>query len=306
MNETTSYGIRRIGWIIAVGVVAAVGWYIGSRGNKPTDVVPTSRPVEKTGIYRDIAGRIVRLSPELGSITLDHDEIPGFMRAMVMDLKVAAHVSLSAFQPDDEVVFDLARIDGTYQIVRLVHASGMKRTPATVSTADPDEPPLDRGDLVPDLALIDSHGKRFQLRQMKPANKVITFFYTRCPLQNFCPAQTKRLSELQKFLDESGSDLHLLSLTLDAEHDGTELLAAYAGQFNVDPSRWTLAGSEDPESIRRFARRAGAQIQVQPGDYQIDHALIALRIDGNRIVDRVYGLTAIEQLLRNMPTSTTR
>jgi hypothetical protein len=69
---------------------------------------------------------------------------------------------------------------------------------------------------------------------------------------------------------------------------------------------WTPAGGEDPESIRRFARRAGAQIQVQPGDYQIDHALIAVRIDGNRIVDRVYGLTAIEQLLRNMPTSTTR
>src|SRR5690606_13290431 len=101
--------------------------------------------------------------------------------------------------------------------------------------------PLGRGDLVPDLVLLDTQGQPFRLREMKQRQKLITFFYARCPLKTFCPAQSARLARLQRHLADTGSDVHLLSLTLDAEHDRPDVLAGYAERFNADPARWTLA-----------------------------------------------------------------
>ncbi len=286
--------------VLMVTVCVALGWYIGSRSGQTPDA-ETSAPGESSfTVYRNIGAQIVRLDPEVNSITVDHEEIPGFMRAMVMDLKVDSSVKLASFKPGDAIRFDLARVNGVYQIVYIRPASPNEETVDSTAAAVPAEPPLERGDLVPDIELINAKGEPFRLRAMAPRRKVITFFYARCPLKDFCPAQAERLAELQKFLASSGSDVHLLSLTLDGEHDGPDILSGYAERFGADPARWTLAGSKHPEQIRSFADRAGGEVRKHADGKSIDHALIAVRVDGDRIVDRVYGLAAIEKLLRQM------
>lgn len=250
-------------------------------------------------IYRDVAGRIVRLAPDDGIMTVDHQEIEGLMPAMVMDLRVADWRELSGFSPGDDIIFDLVNIDGTIQVVRLRLAG----RDTSVSPQPDDSGPVDplgRGDLVPDLKLYDASGHRFHLREMEPRNKVITFFYVRCPLQDFCPAQSQRLAQVQKHIASSESDVHLISLTLDSDNDGPDVLADYARRFRVDPSLWTLAGGENSEAIRSFADRAGARVVRDTKGTRIDHALIALRVDGDRIVDLVYGIEATEKLVRAM------
>lgn len=286
-------------WLRGVALVllaVVVGWFLGTRltkGDASADHDTTNQ------IYRDIAGRIVRLAPDDGMMTVDHEEIKGLMPAMVMDLRVADWRELTGFSPGDDIFFDLVNLDGTIQAVRLRRAD----RDTSVSPHPDDSGPVDplgRGDLVPDIELYDASGHQFRLREMEPRNKVITFFYVRCPLQDFCPTQSQRLAQVQKHTASSVSGVHLVSLTLDSDNDDPEALADYAKRFRADPNLWTLAGSEDSEAIRSFADRVGAQVERDKDGTRIDHALIALRVDGDRIVDFVYGIEAIEALIRAM------
>lgn len=303
MKENRKVAARRVGLAVVIITAIATGWYIGSQVDGDPSATP---PGEQNGeVYRDVAGTVVRIDPEHASFTVDHEEIEGFMAAMVMDLNVAAPAELEGLQPDDEIIFDMARIGDTYKAVRIrLVDDDVNRADAAEphphDAADPPANPLGRGDLVPDLTLIDATGESLSLRNMEPRHKIVTFFYARCPLEMFCPAQAKRLAELQHHIERHESNVHLLSLTLDGEHDDPNVLAGYADRFDADPTRWTLARGTDPAAVRDFADRAGARIHEHRDSYEIDHALIALRLDDDRIVDRVYGLDAIEQLVKGM------
>lgn len=299
MDNTRNTGMRRLGMGILLAAVVAVGWYAGSRVGRDAPESASTSADDPGDAYRDIAGRVIRVSPEDGVVTMDHEEIPGLMVAMRMDLQAADPAELEGLRPGDDVIFDLHRIGETYMAVRFRRASASDEPPPSRADEPPADP-LGRGDLVPDLALIDAHGRAFRLREMPQRHKVITFFYTRCPLANFCPAQSSRLAELQRHIDATDSPVHLVSLTLDARHDGTEVLAGYAQRYEADAQRWTLAGSEDADAIRAFANRVGARIHTQDDGFEIDHALIGVRVDGQRIVDFVYGLDAIEQLVQGI------
>ncbi len=232
-------------------------------------------------------------------MTVDHEPIDGFMPAMVMDLPLADPREVGRFSAGDEVIFDLVQIGGEYRAVMLREGNGA----GGLAVAQDDHAPvasLGPGDLVPDLELYDPSGERFHLREMEPRHRVITFFYVRCPLQDYCPTQSLRLSQLQRQMAESPTEVHLVSLTLDAEHDRPEVLADYANRFQADSERWTLAGADDAEAVRDFAHRAGGRITRHEAQGQIDHALIGLRVDGDRIVDVVYGLDAIESMVMTM------
>ena len=297
------YVYGKVRWIAAVGVivlVAAGGWLIGNRfnGSNPD---AESNDTQGAPVYRDIAGRVVEVHADTRMIRMDHEKIEGFMDAMVMDLKVADSVELDAVSENQTVRFDLARIGDTYKIAKIRSADPdtTESNPDAGAASKPANP-LGPGDRVPDLTLYDTNGQRFQFRQMKPKSKLITFFYVRCPLQDYCPAQSRKLAELQEKLDKTGSDVHLVSLTLDAEHDDAQVLADYANRFDADPDRWTLAGGQNPEALRRFAHRAGARVREYDDNFQIDHALVGLRVEGDRIVDRVYGLQSIAEMATGM------
>lgn len=302
-------GVPWVATILVVAFAMGLGWYIGSRLGADADEAadrPHNAQQRRAGsvgdgeVYRDVAGRVVRIDREQGVFTVDHEEIEGFMRAMVMDLNLADPAELQGLEAGDEILFDLARIGDTYKAVRIRRVGDEGAVQPPGAAVEPPADPLGPGDLVPDLALVDAHGRRFNLRELQPRHKVVTFFYARCPLEHFCPAQSQRLAMLQRHLRESGSEVHLVSLTLDAEHDGQQILAGYAEQFEADPNHWTLARSDDADAIREFAHRAGAQVHARSDSYEIDHTLIALRVDGDRIVDRVYGLDAIERLVQAM------
>ena len=289
----------RVGLVVLAAVL--IGWMMGSRLGGGAGSNHASMPdAADSQIYRDVRGRIVRLAPEDGVMTVDHEAVDGLMPAMMMDLQLAEPGELSRFSAGDEIVFDLVTIGGVLQAVRLRPADGAEDGTGPEGSDSLPADPLGRGDLVPDLELYDPAGERFSLRGMEPRHRVITFFYVRCPLQDFCPTQSLRLSRLQERVAKSPSGVHLVSLTLDAEHDRPDVLAEYAERFNVDPARWTLAGAEDAEAIRRFANRAGGRIATHEGRHDIDHALIGLRVDGDRIVDLVYGIEAIEALVLAM------
>lgn len=287
-----------------VGLAILVGWRVGryAGNDNPSD---HAQPAAAPGTFPNVGGKIVKIMLEEGIVTVDHEEIKGFMPAMVMDLKVAEPRELAGLNPGQAIRFDLVKLKGQYLMVRIRPASSVEERQVPDSHSPSASPqtgvnPLERGDQVPDLLLTDSQGKEFRLRDLPMRHKLVTFFYTRCPLDNFCPAQSRRLSQLQKWIDEQQIELHLVSLTLDAGHDNAGVLSSYAEHFAADPARWTIAGGGNPAAIRDFANRVGARVQPEQSGFRIDHALVAVRLDGDRIVDFAYGLDAMERLVRGM------
>ncbi|MFW5925859.1 MAG: SCO family protein [Myxococcota bacterium] len=298
MGTNDASGSKR-GWLtgsLIVAAVVALGWYAGTRLGDSSGSESESGPAEEGEIYEDVAGQVLGVDAEQNTVKVHHERIEGFMESMVMDLQVADSVNLESIEPGYAIRFDLAHTGDTFEVIDI-------RPDEAAAGDDPrklPDNPLDRGDRVPDLKLFDTQGNRFRLREMEAERKVITFFYVRCPLEDFCPAQSNRMRELQNELKQSGSDVHLVSLSLDSDHDDAEVLSEYAERFSVDPDRWSLAGGVDAGAVREFARRAGAGVERQDDSFQIDHALVGLRVEDDRMVDRVYGLQSIADMVRNM------
>ena len=63
---------------------------------------------------------------------------------------------------------------------------------------------------------------------------VASFIFTHCPLS--CPRITSVMKGLQARL--AGTDVQLVSISVDPERDTPEVLADYARKFGADPDRW--------------------------------------------------------------------
>ena len=94
---------------------------------------------------------------------------------------------------------------------------------------------------VPQFELTNQEGKPFGFAQLKGKIWIADFIFTTCP--GPCPMISSRMSELQKPLENT--DVHLVSVSVDPEHDTPEILRGYAGKLQAQPNRWDfLTGSK--------------------------------------------------------------
>ncbi|WP_409305796.1 SCO family protein [Peribacillus sp. SCS-155] len=75
--------------------------------------------------------------------------------------------------------------------------------------------------------------------------RLVTFFYTNCP--DVCPSTMNDLKTVQEEIkkhDLFGSEIQLISISIDPEVDDAETIRNYAAAFKADPSGWIwLRGS---------------------------------------------------------------
>jgi protein SCO1 len=87
------------------------------------------------------------------------------------------------------------------------------------------------GDVVPNFSFTNQDGQRVSLKQYHGKVLLLTFIYTRCPFQDFCPRMSENFAEIYKQLETDPSlewSTQLLSLTFDPEHDTPKILRDYA------------------------------------------------------------------------------
>ena len=112
------------------------------------------------------------------------------------------------------------------------------------------EDPVEFGAL-PDFALLDQRGETVSLASLRGKPIVFGAIFTRC--YGPCPEITKSMASLQAGL--AGTDVQLVSVSVDPEYDRPEVLTAYAETNGADPERWTfLTGGE--EEVHDFVRQA--------------------------------------------------
>lgn len=103
-----------------------------------------------------------------------------------------------------------------------------------------------------DFRLINQLGHPVSLADIPGRIVVADFFFTSCP--SICPRLTQSMRSIQVAYAKNDTALHLLSFTVDPEHDSVPRLKRYADQYHADHDTWWfLTGGKD--TIYRLARK---------------------------------------------------
>ena len=142
---------------------------------------------------------------------------------------------------------------------------------------------------MPDFSLTNEDGKRISLRDYRGKALVISFIYTRCPLQDECPLTTHNFAVVEKALAANPalySETHLLSVSFDPAYDTPAILRSYARGFGEDRfDHWEFASLPTAET-RDAAKFFNIFLSEQQG--QISHSTCTAIIAPDGTLYRIY------------------
>ena len=142
---------------------------------------------------------------------------------------------------------------------------------------------------VPEFRLTNQDGQPFGSAQLKGKIWIADFIFTMCP--GPCPMISSRMSELQKPL--ANTDVHLVSVSVDPEHDTPAVLRGYAEKLQAQSLRWDfLTGSK--EAIYDLSRN-GFKLAVSDGSAEAGtpvHSTRLILVDRHGTIRGYYDATA--------------
>lgn len=240
----------------------------------PVLFVSCSNPKSADAKRYDLKGKVLAVDRAKGEVTVEHEEVKGYMAAMTMDFPLRDADALNALAPGDGIQATLVVAeDASYWLENPAITKtlpGSSTTPAVVN--GPSEPQL--GAEIPGVKLVNQDGRAINTRQFKGRALAVTFVYTRCPMADQCPLLSTNFAALNGALAsdaELAKRAHLLSVTLDPEYDKPEVLKSYGstyagGHFDA----WDFA-TGDPADVRRFAEFFGLAYKAE--NNQVIHSL---------------------------------
>jgi len=209
--------------------------------------------------YR-VEGMVVAVDHQQKSVVVSHRAIPGYMPAMVMPFPVRQPRDLETLRPGTRVRFELVAGRGASQARRFVIENsaqeGLGESGEKFRFPTPAEK-IAVGAPMPDFELVDQAPRPVRLSQFAGKVVAVNFIYTRCPLPEVCPRLSASFASMRRrFRDRLGSDLVLLSITLDPRYDTPAVLARYARELRADGEAWRFL-TGPPEAVEAVARRFG-------------------------------------------------
>lgn len=230
-----------------------------------------------------IRGTVV--STDAASVTLDGENVPGFMDAMTMPYKLKDPSVASELHPGDRITATILadQDDGGFHNVLLDNI-------VVIAQARPDyKPPVQyhvpaAGDVVPNFKLLNQSGRTIDFAQFKGKVLLITFVYTRCPLADFCVRMSRNFADIDKVLAADPAvyaKTHLLSISFDPSYDTPKVLRSYGGAYTGRYTKetfthWDFAAPSEKElpAMTQFFN-----VGVTPGDSKtLTHSLSTVLI----------------------------
>jgi len=198
------------------------------------------------------------------------------MGAMTMPYSVKDDAMLGQVAAGDEIAADLRVQQDKVEIVAL---KVLKKAPpgsAPVPSTQMHVPSV--GEQVPDFVLTNQNNARIHLKDYRGKVLLITFFYTRCPLNDYCPKVNGNFAAIEKELERKPAaydETHLLSISFDSKHDTPPVLRSYGAAYTErytkeDFKHWEFASAPESE-MKRLADFFGVFYE-EDGD-RITHSL---------------------------------
>lgn len=156
-------------------------------------------------------------------------------------------------------------------------ANGYSRSVATYQT--------------PDVTLVDTDGNPVPLADRLDDGEpvMLNFIFTTCT--TVCPVMSATFSQVQTMLDQEGTTAHMVSISIDPEHDSPAQLSEYAKRFEAGPQWSLLTGSiEDSIAVQRA-------FNVYRGDKMNHEPVTFMRSGADQPWVRIDGFASAEELL---------
>jgi len=290
--------------VLGPGLVLAVAVVLGS-GCREAGVG------EEPAMRYRLEGRVVSVDAGGRTLTVAHEDIPGFMPAMTMEFPVREKeaVLLPNVAPGDEVSATLAVGRSRHWIEDLVVVKRGAPVPGApkaraASLARP-------GDELPDVSLVNQDGRAIRLSDYRGRALALTFVFTRCPLPDFCPLMMKSFASAHAaLLDEPAlrERTHLLTVSFDPEHDTPAVLRAYGLPWQkTDPpfTHWELATGE-VEAIRELGEALDLDFVEDEGSFTHNLRTAVVDPEGRLVRLRRGNDWTAEELLADLAAAASR
>jgi len=225
--------MKKLFWLF--GILVPLG------GCKPPSTSADAASVAETNY--PVRGVIQSIAPDLRHAMIKHDKIPGYMAAMTMDFSVRDTNALTGFAPGDEITFTLVVTETNDWIESLnkIGAHGLSGSPGWHAV----EPELKVGDPLPDYEFTGETGPPVRFSDFRGRAVAFTFFFTSCPLPEYCPRMNRNFLEARSLLltnSAAPTNWQLLSISFDSSFDTPQVLSRYAKFYRGDiADRWQFA-----------------------------------------------------------------
>lgn len=291
-NQATARPSGRGRRFVAARCLLALACALGAGTQPQTVPAAAAEPAVQTF---DAKGVVKEVRTGEQCVVIAHEAIGTYMGAMTMPFKVRDPGELAGLRNGDRVSFRL-RVTETEswieQLVRLGAAAGesseprvpaarparLTVTPAAASPAAGRAARRPRHPLM-DFPFTNELGQRVTLGDFHGQALAITFFFTRCPIPDFCPRLSKNFEQASQTLESlphAPTNWHFLSVSFDTEFDTPAVLRAYGARYHYDPKHWSfLTGPAD--KIRELASLSDVTFEKENGFF--NHNFRTLVID---------------------------
>jgi protein SCO1/2 len=144
---------------------------------------------------------------------------------------------------------------------------------------------------LPDFALTDHEGQRFDASRLDDHWSFLFFGYTFCP--DVCPITLGILRDVRELLETRGgagalADVQFIFVSVDPERDTPERLGEFVPYFHPD----FIGVTGDPAELERLTGALGIHYAKAEGrterDYLVDHSTAVMLIDPQRRLHAVF------------------
>lgn len=225
-------------------------------------------------------------------VVIQHEAISNYMVAMTMPFRVKDPGEIAHLERGDLVTFRLLvstkeswidEITKTGHRVLAKEAANSSTNPVPVpqmpiaGTSSPD-----------DFTFTNEFGQAVNLKQMNGQALALTFFFTRCPIPEYCPRLSKSFAEASRKLSaltNAPTNWHMFSVSFDSQFDTPPVLRAYAERYNYDSNHWSFL-TGPPDRIAKLTKLFG--FQFEPDGAFFKHEFRTAVIDTTGRLVRIY------------------
>jgi protein SCO1 len=224
-------------------IFSFIVWFIFMAGG---ELKAAPEDAETNAVFYDAHGIVREIAADRRAATIQHEAIAGYMPAMTMEFPVKNTNELNGISPSDEITFRLV-VQENSDWVEDIHfvAHRIESVTNGVVTIHVPTAELKAGDRLPDYELTTETGDKIHISDFRGRVLAFTFFFTRCPLPDYCARMSKNFAETrQLLLNDPGAPTNwqFLSISFDPEIDRPAVLSSYANYFRERNSdRWLFA-----------------------------------------------------------------
>src|SRR5258706_1564596 len=245
--------------LLLIGLLCWV--LISWRAPRGREIAMASNKVQKFSAR----GILKELKPDRRTAVIQHEAISNYMDAMTMPFNVKDSNQLAGLQPGDPISFRLLVRENESWIDHVTKLTNSPSAAADVSlffreragvrgkntqslqggSESPNRPNVEIASEHPlmNYQFTNEFGQPVTLARFKEQALGITFFFTRCPIPEYCPRLSRNFEEASKKLASipgGPTNWHFLSISIDPQMDTPGVLRTYARHYHYDSNHWSF------------------------------------------------------------------